>query len=80
MDAKWISQALWFCLLGNVFFLAVWGLIILFCRGWIHPLASRWLQIPEEQLNVIQFNGIVLYKAGFLLFNLVPYLAVRFAM
>jgi hypothetical protein len=38
---------------------------------------SRWFHLSVEQFDALHYAGIALYKIGILLFNLVPYIALR---
>ena len=38
---------------------------------------SKWFRLPSEQFDAINFAGIVFFKVGVILFNLVPYVALR---
>jgi hypothetical protein len=55
----------------------VWFLLFVLPHSWLYRLCSRWFRLTLEQFDVINFGGIVLYKAAILLLNLVPYLALR---
>jgi hypothetical protein len=44
---------------------------------WIYHLWGKWFRLTAEQFDAINFAGIALYKLGILLFNLVPYVALR---
>jgi hypothetical protein len=37
----------------------------------------RWLRLSAERIDAINYAGIVLFKFGIFLFNLVPYIALR---
>ena len=61
----------------NFAFLAVWGLVFVLARDWLHRTHGRWAGLPAETYDAVTFAGIVLYKLGILLFNFVPYIALR---
>jgi hypothetical protein len=76
MTIEMIREVLGWCAIINMGFLLVWGLMILLAGGWIYRLHSRWFPMSREQFDVIHYAGIALYKVGFFLFNLVPYIAL----
>jgi hypothetical protein len=43
----------------------------------MYRLGGRWFRVSAEQYDVINLAGIVLFKMGIILFNLVPYIALR---
>ena len=67
---------LW-CTVINYLVLAVWFLLLVLPHQWFYRLWGKWLRLATEQFDVINFAGIALYKLGILLFNLVPYVALR---
>jgi len=56
--------------------LIIWFLVAVLARGWMHRLWCKWLHLSGEQYDMINFAGIVFYKAGVLLFNLIPWIAL----
>ena len=69
---------LW-CAVINYLVLIVWALLILFPHQWIYRLWGKWFRLTFEQFDAINFAGIAFYKLGILIFNLVPYIALRIA-
>jgi hypothetical protein len=67
---------LW-CAIMNFALLAVWSLLFVMPHEWVYRLWSRWFRLSIEQFDAVNFAGIVLYKMGILLFNLIPYVALR---
>jgi hypothetical protein len=65
------SFFLW-CSVLNFAFLAVWGLLATLGRSWMYRLVPRFFPVSREQLDLINFAGITLYKMGVFLFNVVP--------
>jgi hypothetical protein len=47
--------------------------LFLLARDWMHRF-GRWFRLSPEQFDAMQYGGMVLYKLGILLFNLVPYI------
>jgi hypothetical protein len=54
-----------------------WFLAFTLAHDWIHQIHSRWFRLPVEHFDVIHYAGMAIYKIGILLFNLVPYVALR---
>jgi len=67
---------LW-CTVINYVLLVVWFLLYVLPHESLYRLWGRWFHLTAEQFDAINFAGIALYKLGILLFNLVPYVALR---
>ena len=78
MSLETMRTLLLWCAVLNYGLLLGWALIFLFrpLHEGIHRLTSRWFRLSVEQFDAINYAGIVLYKVGVLLFNLVPYVAL----
>jgi hypothetical protein len=40
-------------------------------------LHGRWFRLSDERFDAIHYAGMTIYKIGILLFNLMPYVALR---
>lgn len=69
------SVLLWSTII-NFGLLAVWGVAYLLGRDWMY-WAMGWSRLSAEQMDVLQVAGMMLYKMGVFLFNVVPYVAMR---
>jgi len=67
---------LW-CTVINYVLLVIWFLLYVLPHGWLYRIWGRWFRLTAEQFDAVNFAGIAFYKLGILLFNLVPYLALR---
>ena len=65
------------CAVINYLVLVVWFLLLVFPHQWLYRLWGKWFRLTAEQFDAVNFAGIALYKVGILLFNLVPYVALR---
>jgi hypothetical protein len=52
-------------------------LVFRFAHDWIHRFHGRWFRMSVEQFDAIHYTAMAVYKIGVLLFNLVPYVALR---
>jgi len=69
------NALLWYTVI-NYALLLVWFLLLALPHEGLYRLWGRWFHLTAEQFDTINFAGIVLYKSGVLLFNLVPYVAL----
>jgi hypothetical protein len=79
MNIEVVRGALLWCAIMNFGLLAVWSLLFVLPHEWFYRLWSRWFLLSTEQFDTVNFAGIVFYKVGILLFNLIPYIALRIA-
>ena len=52
-------------------------LFFLLTQGGMPRWHDRWVHLSVEQFDALHYAGMALYKIGILLFNLVPYIALR---
>jgi hypothetical protein len=77
MNVPFVSEFLLWCLGINYVILLWWFGAFIFAHGWMFKLHSRCFRISEERFDSIHYAGMAVYKIGILLFNLVPYVALR---
>ena len=76
MSIEMVRHFLLWCAVINYALLLVWALLFMLPHGWMHRLWARWFRLSAEQFDAISFAGIVVFKTGMILFNLVPYVAL----
>ena len=79
MSIEVVRSALLWCTVINYAVLLIWFLLIVLPHKWLYRLWGRWFQLTAEQFDALNFGGIMLYKLGIMLFNLVPLLALYLA-
>jgi hypothetical protein len=80
MTVSTMQSVLLWCTVINFGILAFWGLfMLLFSHDWLYRLVGRWYRIPPERFDELNYIGIVSYKILILMFNFVPYIALRIA-
>lgn len=57
-----------------------WSFWLLFAHDFIYRMQNRWFEISVENFNAIHYAGIAFYKIIIIVFNVVPYLALRIIM
>ena len=77
MSITVIREALLWCTVINYGILFVWSLVFLLAHDWLYRLHGRWFHLSVEQFDALHYGRRALYKIGILLFNLVPYIALR---
>ncbi len=76
MSLETLRGVLLWCTIINYAVLLTWFLLYVLPHAWLYRLWSRWFRLTAEQFDAVNFGGIVLYKLGVILFNLVPLLAL----
>ena len=66
---------LW-CAIINYGLLLYWFLLFTLAHDWSHRLTGRWFRLSVEQYDALNYAGMVLFKVGIILLNLVPYVAL----
>ncbi len=70
------SFLLW-CLIINLGVLVVWALLVACLRGMIQSWSRLWFRVSPEQIELVNFAGIVFFEVLILVFNAVPYVALQ---
>jgi hypothetical protein len=79
MNVQLISDFVLWCAILNYTVLLFWFVAFVFAHGWLLRLHSRWFHMSEDRFDSIHYASMAVYKIGILLFNLVPFLALRIA-
>jgi hypothetical protein len=77
MSVKMASDVLLLCGAINFGLLLWWFLFFTLAHDWSYRITGRWFRLSVEQFDAMNYIGMALYKIGILLFNLVPYIALR---
>ena len=77
MTLETIRSALAWCAVINLALLLLWFLYFATAHDWLYRIHSRWFDIPPDRFDVIHYGAMAGFKLGIILFNLVPYFALR---
>ncbi len=77
MTVEVILAVLGWCTLINFALLIWWFLFLALAHDWTYRLHTKWFKIPPEQFAAIHYSLMGVFKIGVIIFNLVPYLALR---
>lgn len=72
-----IRSILAWCTLINTGLLLWWLLFFIFAHDWMYKFHRRWFSLSVEKFDSIHYSGMAFFKSVIILFNLVPYLAMR---
>jgi hypothetical protein len=77
MDAHLLLHFLIACTAINYALLIIWVLLLI-SGNWFVALNAKLFRVPEEKARWAMYKGIMYYKLGIILFNLVPLIAMHF--
>ena len=77
MTLEIVRSTLAWCTVINWGLLLLWLLFFIYGRDWMHRLHGRWFKLSYETFDAIHYAGMALFKTAIIVFNLVPYLALR---
>lgn len=70
------SLFMWMTLI-NIGIMILSVVLINCLRSFIHQFHGKLFKLSKEQLNIILYSYLGIYKIGIILFNLVPYIALQ---
>jgi len=76
MDIITVREFFMWCTIINAALLLFSFLICAFAGDWIYGVHSKFFPISREAFNVAIYSFLGLFKVLFIVFNLVPYIAL----
>ena len=76
MDIQALTRFFMWCTIMNGNLLLLWTTMFIFAPELMCRAQSKWFPIRRETFNVIMYSFLGVFKIVFLVFNLVPYLAL----
>lgn len=61
----------------NIGLLLWWSFWILIAHDLVYSIHSKWFKISVKKFDAIHYAGIAFYKITIIVFNVIPYLALR---
>ena len=77
MELELIRAFFAWCSVINIILLMLWAVFFIFAHDWTYNIHSKWFKMPVERFDTIHYSGMALFKMGLIVFNLVPYFALR---
>ena len=77
MNWQKARRILGICTLLNYAVLIVWFAVFSLGYDWIYRLHSLWFSMSKENYDVANYLAMAVYKILVLVFNLIPYIALR---
>ncbi len=76
MELDTLTRFFMWCTIINGGLLLLWSAIGVLAQDWVYRTQSRWFPIPRATFVVVFYCFLGLFKIGFLMFNLVPYIVL----
>jgi hypothetical protein len=77
MTLSTLRDFLLWCMVINVGLLVLSWLILLIARDFIYRIHGRMFRLPEEKIASSWYKSMAFYKILILVFNVIPYIALR---
>ncbi|MFT4585886.1 MAG: hypothetical protein ACI915_002001 [Gammaproteobacteria bacterium] len=61
----------------NIGLLLWWAFLLTVAHDWIFRFHARWFKLSLEKFDSIQYAGLGFFKLAIVMFNIVPYMAIR---
>ena len=76
MDVQAVTNFFMWCTIINGGIYLLWVGFVIFTPDFIYRVQSRWFPVSRESFDVMIYGFMGLYKLFFIMFNLVPWLAL----
>ena len=76
MELQTLTSVFMWMTIINAGLFVYWATFCVFAPGWVYRMQSRWFPIPREKFDVVIYAFLGMFKIMFIVFNLVPYLAL----
>lgn len=77
MALETVRSALAWCTVLNIVAFLWWFLWFWLGHDFMYRIQSKWFRLSVEQFDALNYAMMGAYKLAIILFNLVPYLALR---
>ncbi len=76
MDIQILTTFFMWCTIINGSLLVLWATVFIVAPELVYRTQIKWFPIPRESFNVVFYSFLGLFKIVFLVFNVVPYVAL----
>ena len=77
MTLEIVRNTLGWCGIMNIGLLLFWFVFIAFAHDFVYRMHSKWFTLSIKKFDAIHYGALAFFKAAILMFNIVPYLALR---
>ncbi|SPD75200.1 conserved hypothetical protein [uncultured Desulfobacterium sp.] len=77
MNIQTLIRFFMWCTILNGCVLILWTFFTMVAPDLMYRIQSKWFPVPRETFNVVIYSFLGLFKIVFLVFNVVPYVALQ---
>ena len=76
MNIATLTTFFMWCTIINVVILFTWTIVFAFTPDFIYRTLTKWFPMPRETFNVVHYSALAVYRILFVVFILVPFVAL----
>lgn len=76
MDIATLTAFFMWCTIINAAIMVYWVTLLLLAPNWMYRMQSKWFPISRQSYDVAIYAFLGLFKIIFIVFNIVPYIAL----
>jgi len=76
MNIDALQRVFMWCTIINGAWFVLAAIICIFAGDWVFRMQSKWFPVSRDVFNVVIYSFFALFKIVFIVFNVVPYVAL----
>jgi len=76
MDIQTLTTFFMWCTILNLGIMIAWTIVFASVPDFMYRMQTKWFPMPQETFNVVVYSALGIYRIVFVVFNLVPYVAL----
>ena len=76
MSIPTLTTFFMWCTILNLGIMIAWTIVLASAPGFMYRIQTKWFPMPQESFNVVVYSALAIYRIVFVVFNLVPYVAL----
>ncbi len=64
------------CTILNLGIMIAWTIVLASAPEFMYRIQTKWFPMAQESFNVVVYSALAMYRIVFVVFNLVPYVAL----
>lgn len=76
MSIPTLTTFFMWCTILNAVILIAWTIVFGFAPDFTYRMQTKFFPMPRETFNVVVYSALAMFRIFFVIFNLVPYVAL----
>lgn len=76
MDTQTLREFFMWCTIVNGALFVLTAIMCVFARDWVYRIQSKYFPVSRDAFNVVLYSFFGLFKLLFIMFNVVPFVAL----